>query len=84
MASSLGGLLRSAQSLYTNTTMAEEQSQTAQEAQKAQETQELKPIPEPPGIPLIGNVYSIDRTSPNESFKNLVDQYGEHLFGVQY
>ena len=81
MASSLGGLLRSAQSLYTNTTMAEEQSQTAQ---KAQETQELKPIPEPPGIPLIGNVYSIDRTSPNESFKNLVDQYGEHLFGVQY
>ncbi|KAI0124807.1 cytochrome P450 [Xylariales sp. AK1849] len=35
------------------------------------------PIPEPPGLPIIGNIGSIDATFPLGSFMSLADKYGE-------
>jgi cytochrome P450 / NADPH-cytochrome P450 reductase len=35
------------------------------------------PIPQPPAIPLLGNVGSIDREVPVLSFELLAKQYGE-------
>ena len=71
MASTVFTVLRSAQSLYTN--MAGEQPEAAQDAQ---DRQELKPIPEPPGLPLIGNLNDLDRSFPLGTFLRLTGQYG--------
>ncbi|KAL0563203.1 hypothetical protein V5O48_018873, partial [Marasmius crinis-equi] len=35
------------------------------------------PIPQPPGIPFIGNIASVDREVPIGSFNLLAKQYGE-------
>ncbi|KAI5855550.1 bifunctional P-450:NADPH-P450 reductase [Durotheca rogersii] len=37
----------------------------------------ITPIPEPPGLPFIGNVAEIDPTSSLQSFQRLADRYGE-------
>ena len=42
------------------------------------QAQEIKPIPEPAGLPLIGNLTSFDRSFPLGSFTRLADQFGEH------
>ncbi|KAG8809794.1 hypothetical protein FRC18_004386, partial [Serendipita sp. 400] len=38
---------------------------------------QYEPIPQPPTIPLLGNVTQIDKTLPYESFRLLWKQYGE-------
>lgn len=34
------------------------------------------PIPQPPGVPLLGNVYDIDPELPLQSLELLADNYG--------
>lgn len=42
----------------------------------ANNEQEIKQIPEPPGLPLIGNINDLDRSFPLGSFLRLSEQYG--------
>lgn len=39
--------------------------------------QKLQPIPQPPGLPIVGNINDIDPELPLLSVMNLADQYGE-------
>jgi hypothetical protein len=34
------------------------------------------PIPSPPGIPLLGNVFDVDPNNANQSLTHLADKYG--------
>lgn len=38
---------------------------------------EVAVIPEPKGLPLVGNIFEIDTEFPLGSFKAMADQYGD-------
>jgi len=37
------------------------------------------PIPQPRGLPFVGNLSSIDPQAPSQSFMNLAAEYGKHI-----
>lgn len=38
--------------------------------------QEFTPIPQPPGVPLLGNIFDVDGEVPLNSLEYLADKYG--------
>lgn len=48
---------------------------SAKEERKMSASQ-YTPIPQPPGVPLLGNVYNIDPELPLQSLELLADNYG--------
>jgi cytochrome P450/NADPH-cytochrome P450 reductase len=38
--------------------------------------QEYTPVPQPPGVPLLGNIFDIDGEVPLKSLELLADTYG--------
>lgn len=44
---------------------------------------EIKPIPEPPGLPILGHTFGyVNSDFPLGSFMSLAEQYGQHYLGI--
>ncbi|KAK6531769.1 hypothetical protein TWF694_002938 [Orbilia ellipsospora] len=42
----------------------------------SKQKKELKPIPGPPGLPIVGNIFDMDTVTPLKTLENFADQYG--------